>query len=412
MVDSSRFKGLSVLVVDDELILLKVVESTLKKQPYEVITTESVEDALTILNQREVAVVISDYKMPKIKGVEFLEKVRKEHPSVIRIMMTAYADLSVSIEAINRVGVFRFILKPWEQIEFLNTIESALEFYLIRSEKAEIERQLREHIQQLPTDTGEQSAENTRIIEELRERNQELARINQQLRQSDKLTSLGSMAELLAADISTPLSAVLEKLEVLYSRDNLTDLDRELILEMKPQVQRIKSLVKSIYNYAQKSNKTIEKVDLVESIRNALGLAQEVVDFKNIEIVEQYPKEKTLISGMKNQIEQVFIILIQNVLQSMDNSGKLICDITSQPGENGKDAARWHVSIANDGDPLPTDMFASLTDPERRDEMNFTNFGLNICQQIIEEHNGQMEVGSNSENGSLLTIKLPLEPGQ
>ncbi len=412
MVGSSKLKGLSVLVVDDELILLKVVESTLKKQPYQVITTESVEEALAILNEREVAVVISDYKMPRIKGVEFLEKVRKEHPSVIRIMMTAYADLSVSIEAINRVGVFRFILKPWEQIEFLNTIESALEFYLVRSEKAEIERQLQEHTQQLHTDTEEQSAEKTRIIQELRERNQELARINQQLRQSDKLASLGSMAELLAADISTPLSEVLEKLEVLYSRSNLTDLDRELILEMKPQIQRIKSLAKSIYNYAQKSNKTHEKVDLVESIRNALGLAQEVVDFKNIEIVEQYPVEKTLISGMKNQIEQVFIILIQNALQSMENSGTLICGITGQPGGNGKDAAQWHVSIASDGHPLSTDMFASLADPEDRDKTKFTNFGLNICQQIIEEHNGQVEVGNNSENGSFLRIKLPLESEQ
>lgn len=406
MVDPTRYEDLKVLVVDDELILLKVVESTLKKQPYGVITTDSVQQALEILKSEEIAAVISDYKMPKIKGVEFLEKVRKEYPSVIRIMMTAYAELDVSIEAINRVGVFRFVQKPWEQIEFLNTIESALEFYMVRKEKEEVECTLQEHLGQLNGDPVEPSGELADVIDELKRRNQKLARMNEQLSQSDKMNSLGLMAGMLAHDISAPLTMVLEKLDVLFSRENLTAQDRELLLEVKPQIQRIDSLAKSIQNYSRKSPDQYEKIDVVESIQSAIGLAQEVVDFKNIEVVECYPEEMAYVHGVKSQIDQVFIILIQNALQGINNSGTLTCEV-NRPETDARDNTSWRINIFQTGQNpqagipwLDTDSYESNGEIPR-------GFGLNICQRVIEEHQGHLQVLQEQADETLFAITFP-----
>lgn len=401
MIDTERYEDLTVLVVDDELILLKVVESTLKKQPYGVVTTDSVEEALDILESREIAAVISDYKMPKIKGVEFLEKVREEHPSVVRIMMTAYAELDVSIEAINRVGVFRFVQKPWESIEFLNTIESALEFYVVRKEKEEVERKLQEHLGKLDGDPVEPRGELAEIIEDLKERNRDLARVNEQLSQSDKMNSLGLMASMLAHDISTPLSAALEKLDVLFSRENLTEQDRELLLEIKPQIQRVDSLAKSIRNYSRKSPDQYEKIDVIDSIQSAIALAQEVVDFKSIEVLEQYPSETPYVRGVKSQIDQVFMILIQNALQGMESSGVLSCEVD---GAVAGDI--WRVIIRQTGNHHQNgDQDPILTDLKVAGEAS-NGFGMNICRRVIEEHQGQIHVESQPEE-TLFSITFP-----
>jgi len=406
MIDPTRYEDLKVLVVDDELILLKVVESTLKKQPYGVITTDSVREALEILESEEIAAVISDYKMPKIKGVEFLEKVREEHPAVIRIMMTAYAELDVSIEAINRVGVFRFVQKPWEQIEFLNTIESALEFYMVRREKEEVEHKLQEHLRQLNGDPVEPSGELAEIIEELKRRNQKLAMMNEQLSQSDKMNSLGVMAGMLAHDISAPLTMVLEKLDVLFSRENLTDQDRDLLLAIKPQIQRIDSLAKSIQNYSGKSPDQYEKIDVVESIQSAIALAQEVVDFKNIEVVERYPREKAYVHGVKSQIEQVLMILVQNALQGMADRGTLTCEV-SRPEADAAESATWQINLRQTRQRLQETKPGSTASSFESNGKLQSGFGLNICRRVIEEHQGHLQVIDEQADETLFAITFP-----
>ena len=116
-----------ILVVDDEPILLSIVKSILTKQSYVVYTALSAKEAHGILSESEIAVVISDYKMPGDNGIDFLERVRMEYPGIIRIIMTGYAEVHVAIDAINRAGVFRFLEKPWDQDEFYTSVQTAVE---------------------------------------------------------------------------------------------------------------------------------------------------------------------------------------------------------------------------------------------------------------------------------------------
>ena len=131
----------TVLIVDDEPSILTALERTLhSREDIHCLLASSAEEGLQLLAQGEVSVVISDYLMPGMRGVEFLAKVKLIQPGAVRIMMTAYADISVAIDAINKCETFRFITKPWNTKEFFATLDEALMRYqLVQSLKSDDE---------------------------------------------------------------------------------------------------------------------------------------------------------------------------------------------------------------------------------------------------------------------------------
>ena len=106
----------NVLVVDDELSNLSALKRLLRHK-YRVFSATSGEDALAIMRQRDIALIIADHRMPSMTGVELLEKIFRRYPNTIRIMLTAYASEQLLIDAINRIHAHGFIAKPWEPEE-------------------------------------------------------------------------------------------------------------------------------------------------------------------------------------------------------------------------------------------------------------------------------------------------------
>ena len=117
----------AILVVDDEPMILKSIERILRKENYHLFTAQSADEAIKLLEARDVDLVISDYNMPGTKGLEFLERVKAEHPSTLTMMLTGSKDIEIAMRAINDAGVYKFILKPWDDEDFKLTIRRALE---------------------------------------------------------------------------------------------------------------------------------------------------------------------------------------------------------------------------------------------------------------------------------------------
>ncbi len=104
-----------VMIVDDEEMVLMSIRSFLNLEtPYEVLTFTSPVEALDHFARSEVDLVISDYLMPEMDGISFLGKVRALKPDVPRIILTGYADKENAIKAINEVGLYQYIEKPWD----------------------------------------------------------------------------------------------------------------------------------------------------------------------------------------------------------------------------------------------------------------------------------------------------------
>lgn len=117
-----------ILVVDDEPANLRLLERVFASQ-YDVITAGSGREGLEMLAQHDVALIISDQRMPGMTGIEFLQKAAEMRMQCIRIILTGYTDASALIEAVNSRVVYKYVTKPWVNSDLLQTVKRALSHY-------------------------------------------------------------------------------------------------------------------------------------------------------------------------------------------------------------------------------------------------------------------------------------------
>ncbi len=133
----------SLLILDDEEMVLSSLRSLFRLQTeYEVIVHSSAKEALGSASTRPVDLVISDYLMPEMDGITFLARFKEIQPQAIRVLLTGYADKENAIRAINQVGLYQYIEKPWDNAELLVIVKNGLE-------KRQLLRTLEEKIAEL-----------------------------------------------------------------------------------------------------------------------------------------------------------------------------------------------------------------------------------------------------------------------
>ncbi|SET17632.1 ATP-binding protein [Stigmatella erecta] len=128
------------LLVDDEENILKSIRRVLRRGDWDIETATDAEEGLKRLEQFLPQVVISDFRMPGMNGVEFLARVKEQVPRAQRIMLTGQADQTAIEEAINRSEIFRFISKPWNDSHLVLTVKSAFEQYALLAENERLHR--------------------------------------------------------------------------------------------------------------------------------------------------------------------------------------------------------------------------------------------------------------------------------
>jgi DNA-binding NtrC family response regulator len=118
----------TIILVDDEEMVLTSLSSFLTLETdYEVHTFTSAKEALDFVEKNDIDIVISDYLMPEMDGITFLGHVRQFKPEVPRIILTGYADKENAIKAINEVGLYQYIEKPWDNDDLLIILRNGLE---------------------------------------------------------------------------------------------------------------------------------------------------------------------------------------------------------------------------------------------------------------------------------------------
>jgi putative nucleotidyltransferase with HDIG domain len=123
-----------VLFVDDEVNILKALARLFRSEPIDVHCATSAQEAYRILEREPIQVVVSDQRMPGTSGTQILSRVRKDHPEIVRMMLTGYTEIDVAVEAINQGEIFRLITKPWNDEELKATVRQALETHRLRGE--------------------------------------------------------------------------------------------------------------------------------------------------------------------------------------------------------------------------------------------------------------------------------------
>ncbi len=138
----SSIKKEKILLVDDEPNVLRAISRLLRD--YDITALTSAEEALVITKHVKFDLVISDYRMPGMNGVQFLIKLMAIQPETIRMILTGYADLESAQTAINEAGIYRFINKPWNNVEITNAVKSGLAYQHILLENSRLANQVRE----------------------------------------------------------------------------------------------------------------------------------------------------------------------------------------------------------------------------------------------------------------------------
>lgn len=129
MPDDTAQNGVArVMIVDDEEMILTSLRSLLELDTdYDVTTFTAAKEALESLSSNHVDLVISDHAMPDMTGIDFLGKVKEIDPNITRIILTGYADKESAIRAINEVGLFQYIEKPWDNENLKLIIRNGIE---------------------------------------------------------------------------------------------------------------------------------------------------------------------------------------------------------------------------------------------------------------------------------------------
>lgn len=123
-----------VLYIDDDLIMLENFK-ILFKNYFEIIITDCVNNARKIIEEDEIQIIICDQRMKETSGVEFFTEIIKEHPNPIRILLTAFTDIDVVIDAINYGHIYQYIRKPYVFDEMKAILVSASKLYHLRKGK-------------------------------------------------------------------------------------------------------------------------------------------------------------------------------------------------------------------------------------------------------------------------------------
>lgn len=167
----------SILCVDDEPNILSALRRLLRPVGYKIRTAGSGAEALAMLAEESCDLVISDMRMPEMDGARLLAEIRNRHPEILRLLLTGYADMASTIEAINRGEILRYLSKPWDDAEILQVVSSALERKALERENKRLDLLTREQNEQL-------KLLNLSLEDKVQARTTELAKANERLKQT------------------------------------------------------------------------------------------------------------------------------------------------------------------------------------------------------------------------------------
>lgn len=392
-----------VLIVDDEPEILDLMENLLEMEGFGVLRAESGEEALKISKGKSLSVVISDYRMPGMNGIELITELKKTHIGVPMIIATGYADVNIAIEAINNGGAYKLFKKPWDPFDLLQEIKLAIEHSYSEKIRRELEAELQKQNDILEVKVLQRTSELDAVIKELQEANDTITQTYQHLLQSDKLATMGLMAGTVAHDIANPLTVVISRARMILMKEDIEEsLANNLNIIVRNSL-KIDRLITSITRFAKKSSTEFKHFNVEEVIQEVLLMFSKSIKMKTVVVEENYEEKSVNVWGEPNQMEQVFTNLIQNAVQAMDLNGKLFINTKSIDGY-------LRVTLEDTGPGIPEDKLEDIFEAFYTTKDDGTGLGLNICKRIIHEHSGEIRVVSELGKGTKFTIDLPVNP--
>jgi len=389
-VSPSPRPGPLVLYVDDDRGNRVVFEQSLHSE-FNLITAQNAAEALDLLERNEVAVVVSDMRMPSMSGEELLRIVKERHPQVIRMVVTAYADVEPILRAINEGLVARYIVKPWIRTELVQVLRWAIEAWMFSRDSAALHRRLLE---------------------------------------TERLATLGSIAGMLVHDLKQPLMSLLVNVDHLRElaaaapvlRDALLQApipaaQRSRMIELVDDLDPVTSDLRTSGTHLSELISGLRELgrprdprspaavtDPLPVVRHAMTVCQELAIPARASIGYEGPGELPRVRMSATELTQVLINVVANGAQAVAARGRPHgrISIVARP-----DAEMLELQIRDDGVGMEPEVLSRVGTPFFTTRPDGTGLGLAQCQRLIGTAGGRFRIESEAGIGITVTIILP-----
>jgi signal transduction histidine kinase len=418
---------LTIICVDDERNVLLILRNQLMHffSDCKIEIAESGDEALEVIeeilsNGEDVALVIADQIMPKMKGDEFLIELHHRHPQILKVMLTGQANVEDIGNVVNRGNLYRFISKPWDETDLRLTVVEALRRF-------EQEKQLAKH---------QLALEQTNL--ELIELNANLERAYAEIKSISKLKD--EFLSMMSHELRTPLNSILGVSECLLE---------EIYGQINPRQEKAIAIIESTGNHLLKlindilyfSKLTTDLVKLdIESVaitnlcNSSLEFVKQQALKKKIQITINISPEVEFFKADPLRMRQVLVELLNNAVKFTPIGGKVSLNVKTDPplGEivTSSSVAKTSDQIADNQEVLnthswiyfevtdtglgigPSDqnrLFQVFTQIDSGLNRNYEGIGIGlaIVKQIVKLHRGDIKLSSQIGRGSCFTVSIP-----
>ena len=383
----------SILVVDDEADVVESIRELLRLD-YRVLVATRASEAISILQEGPVDVVMTDQRMPEMTGVELLHHVRETQPDTVRLLFTGYADVRAVIDAINRGNIYRYITKPWDPEDLQVVVRDAVERHDL-------------------------IAERQRLLGELQRTNEELIRANTELAATSELKS--NFIRVASHELRTPLTILMLLTHLATRADDVAEPLHGWIVQIAAATDRLQRRVDDLTSMlaVEKFERPLARqaLDLFALLESAAEEVRPFVALRNQTLVRDYRESLGTMELEGEKIRDCLSHLLLNAVKFTPDAGR----ITLAARRFGDGGAEIRVSDTGAGidaasrarvfEPFFTAFDVSghssgLFEFERRG----LGLGLTVAKAFVEMHGGEVSVESELGRGTTFTVTL--RPGR
>ncbi|MFM1942256.1 MAG: hypothetical protein RI897_1238 [Verrucomicrobiota bacterium] len=392
MQPTADYQKHTILYVDDEEMSLKGFKRAFS-HTFSILTASSASEALELIQNEgdNIAILLSDQRMPGQSGVWLLEQSRKLQPRILRILVTAYADMEAAVDAVNTGAIYKYIHKPWNPPELETLLRRAIDFYILQRERDQL---IKEKLDML--------------------RNLTIA---------DRLLSLGLLAAGLSHHIRNSLVSVNTFLELVPAKlqaenlntQNLKDPDfwGPYLESVHGQIGHINGMLRDLWLASEtpafEFKDPVKLHNLVETTRQEL---QPQLEKKQISLINDIPQDLPEMLVDQKRFCRLFHLLIEDEIVSLPPQSTIQVRATADLQNTNQACMR--IEITDNGPGLPEETLRILFDPFHVRSDSPSEFGIRLmaCFFIVHQHGGKIIARSSQSQGTTFVLNIPLDPGK
>jgi signal transduction histidine kinase len=236
---------------------------------------------------------------------------------------------------------------------------------------------------------------------------QRLKENQEQLIQTEKLTSLGQMAASIAHEVNNPLAGVLIYTQLLTKKIAGDNISKEIALDylskMDSELTRSTKLIRNLLDFARQSPPTLREIELNDVVDRALDLTTHSAELQHVEVIRELAPSLPMLMADFDQLQQVCTNLILNAIQAMPEGGRLTLHTSAN-------SSQVMIEVQDTGCGISPENMRKLFTPFFTTKGKGVGLGLAVAHGIIQRHQGRIEVQSKEGEGTTFTIYLPLHP--